>query len=243
MKGKTAVVTGAAKGIGRAIADLLAEKGARVALIDKNKAALDEAVAAMNAAGHQVLGIEADVTRREPCHKAFGAAVSAYGKIDILVNNAGLYIRTPIEKIDDKEWDLIFDVCLRGVFHMMTAGAEHMREKGGGKIVNISSVDGFVPFPAMAHYAAAKAGVISLTRSFAAAYAEHGVLVNSVAPGATDTGPMRENDYIQKLSQKIPLKRGAAPREIAQAVCYLAGDDNTYCTGENMIVSGGLVIA
>ena len=95
----------------------------------------------------------------------------------------------------------------------------------------------------MAHYAAAKAGVISLTRSFAAAYAEHGVLVNSVAPGATDTGPMRENDYIQKLSQKIPLKRGAQPREIAQAVCYLAGDDNTYTTGENMIVSGGLVIA
>ena len=244
MQGKTAVVTGAAKGLGRGIAEEFAARGARLALIDKDRAALDDTVAALNAAGHQAVAIEASVTHREPCRAAFAAAVAAYGRIDVLVNNAGIYIRTPIERIDDAEWDVIFDVCLRGVFHMATAAVEHMRAQGGGRIVNISSVDGFVPFPAMAHYAAAKAGVISLTRSFAIAYADDNILINSVAPGAIDTGPMRENGYIQKLArERIPLKRGADPREIARAVCFLASEANTYATGENMIVSGGLVVA
>ncbi|MFO0997412.1 MAG: SDR family NAD(P)-dependent oxidoreductase [Alphaproteobacteria bacterium] len=243
MQGKTVAVTGAAKGIGRSIAEVMAAKGARLALIDKDKTALDATVADLNAQGHQAVGIEGDITRREACQRAFAACVSAYGRIDSLVNNAGLYIRTPIDAIDDREWDLIFDVCLRGVFHMSVAAATHMRAKGGGRIVNIASVDGFVAFPAMAHYAAAKAGVISLTKSFAIAYADDKVLVNAVAPGATNTPPMRENDYLAKLSPRIPLKRGAEPQEIAEAVCFLAGDANTYCTGETMIVSGGLVIA
>ncbi len=243
MQGKTVAITGAAKGLGRGIAEIMAAKGARLALIDKDKPALDDAVAALNRLGHQAVGIEGDITRRQSCHRAFADAVAAYGRIDSLVNNAGLYIRTPIEEIDDSEWDLIFDVCLRGVFHMSVAAAAHMRAEGGGRIVNIASVDGFVAFPAMAHYAAAKAGVISLTKSFAIAYAGDKILVNAVAPGATNTAPMRANDYLAKLSPRIPLKRGAEPREIAEAVCFLAGDSNTYCTGETMIVSGGLVIA
>lgn len=243
MQGKTVAITGAAKGIGRGIAEVMAAKGARLALIDKDKAALEDTVAAFNRLGHQAIGIEGDITKRGSCHDAFASAVAAYGRIDSLVNNAGLYIRTPIERINDAEWDLIFDVCLRGVFHMSVAAAVHMRAQGGGRIVNIASVDGFVAFPAMAHYAAAKAGVISLTKSFAIAYADDKILVNAVAPGATNTAPMQENDYLAKLSPRIPLKRGAEPREIAEAVCFLAGDSNTYCTGETMIVSGGLVIA
>jgi 3-oxoacyl-[acyl-carrier protein] reductase len=244
MNGKSVVVTGAAKGLGRGIAELMAARGARLALIDKDRKTLDETVAALNAAGHQCVGIEASVTHREPCHRAFADAVAAFGRIDALVNNAGLYIRTPANRIDDKEWDLIFDVCLRGVFHMTIAAADHMREKGGGRIVNIASVDGFVAFPGMVHYAAAKAGVISLTRSCALDYAPHGVLINAVAPGATDTPPMRVNGYIEKLAaEKIPVKRGAQPKEIAEAVYFLSSDANTYCVGETMIVSGGLVIA
>jgi len=244
MNGKSVVVTGAAKGLGRGIAELFAERGARVALIDKDRVALDEAVAAFNAAGRQAVGVEASVTHRDACRRAFADAASALGRVDALVNNAGLYIRTPIERIDDAEWDLIFDVCLRGVFHMSVAAVQHMRGQGGGRIVNIASVDGFVAFPGMAHYAAAKAGVISLTRSFAIAYAGENILVNSVCPGAVDTPPMRVNGYIEKLAQeKIPLKRGAQPREIAEAVCFLASGANTYATGENMVVSGGLVIA
>jgi NAD(P)-dependent dehydrogenase (short-subunit alcohol dehydrogenase family) len=244
MHGKSVIVTGAAKGLGRGIAELFAERGARVALIDKDRPALGEAVAAFNAKGHQAIGIEASVTHKAACRRAFEDAASALGRVDALINNAGLYIRTPIEKIDDSEWDLIFDVCLRGVFHMSVAAVEHMRLKGGGRIVNIASVDGFVAFPGMAHYAAAKAGVISLTRSFAMAYAGENILVNSVCPGAVDTAPMRVNGYIEKLAQeRIPLKRGAQPREIAEAVCFLASGANTYATGENMVVSGGLVIA
>ena len=243
MDGKTALITGGAKGIGWAIAETMAMRGAHVALVDLDRAALDGAVDALEAAGHRATGVQASVTRRADCHRAFDDATDALGGIDILVNNAGIYVRTPIEEITDDDWDLIFDVCLRGLFHMSVAAVRHMRTRGGGRIVNIASVDGFVPFPGMAHYAAAKAGVISLTRSFGLAYVKDGILVNGVAPGATDTEPMRQGGYLDRLVPSLPIGRGAAPAEIAEAVCFLAGDTNSYCVGETMVVSGGLVFA
>ena len=118
-----------------------------------------------------------------------------------------------------------------------------MKTIGGGRIVNIASVDGFVALPEMAHYAAAKAGVISLTRTFAATYAQDGILVNAVAPGLTDTPRVRAHDRASVVTPRIPLGRLATAREIAGAVCFLGGSENTYITGEVMIVSGGLVIA
>lgn len=243
MQDQGVIVTGGAKGIGFAIAEAMAARGARLALIDKDADALATAVEALRAKNGKVTGVTGDVTRRGPCHQAFEAAAAACGRVDVLVNNAGVYIRTPIEEIDDDEWDLIFDVCLRGLFHMSVAAAVHMRKGGGGRIVNIASVDGFVAFPEMVHYAAAKAGVISLTKSFAIAYAGDGILVNGVAPGAIDTPPMRIGGRIQKMADRIPLGRGGEPAEIAEAVCFLASDANTYMTGEVMVVSGGLVIA
>ncbi len=243
MQDKGVIVTGGAKGIGFAIVEAMAARGARVALIDKDDKALSAAVETLGGKGNRVAGIVGDVTRKEACHQAFEEAAAACGQVDALVNNAGIYIRTPIEEIDDDGWDLIFDVCLRGLFHMSVAAVKHMRERGGGRIVNIASVDGFVAYPEMVHYAAAKAGVISLTKSFAIAYAGDGILVNGVAPGAVDTSPMRIDDHIQKMADRIPLGRGGDPAEIAEAVCFLAGDANTYMTGEVMVVSGGLVIA
>jgi 3-oxoacyl-[acyl-carrier protein] reductase len=242
MQDRGAIVTGGAKGIGFAIAKALAARGARLALVDKDADTLSAAVETLNADGGTVTGVVGDVTRQATCRQAFEEAARACGRVDVLVNNAGIYIRTPIEEIDDDEWDLIFDVCLRGLFHMSVAAARHMRAEGGGRIVNIASVDGYVAFPAMVHYAAAKAGVISLTKSFAIAYAGDGILVNGVAPGAINTPPMRIEGHIQKMADSIPLGRGGEPKEIAEAVCFLASDANTYMTGEVMVVSGGLVI-
>ena len=243
MDGKSVVVTGGAQGIGHAVARLVSERGARIALIDKNADTLAQAVQSFKADGVEAVGITADLRGRAACHDAFGEAVAAYGRIDALVNNAGIYIYTPIEEITDEEWDTIMDICLRGLFHTSVAAVAHMRQHGGGRIVNIASVDGFVAFPEMAHYAAAKAGVMSLTRSFALGYVKDGILVNSVAPGLTDTPRIRAHDRIAKMIDRVPIGRAADPREIAEAVCFLASDANTYCTGENMVVSGGLVMA
>lgn len=244
MQQKAILVTGAGQGIGKAIAELAIERGAtKVALVDKNEESLNKVVAALEAKAEQVVGIVADLRARKSCHDAFSQALSALGNIDVLVNNAGIYIYTPIEQIDDEEWDLVMDVCLRNLFHLSVAGALHMKARGGGRIVNIASVDGFVPLPEMAHYAAAKAGVISLTRTFAAAYASDGILVNAVAPGLTDTPRVRANNREAAVVGRIPLGRLATEREIAEAVCFLGGASNTYMTGEVMNVSGGLVIA
>lgn len=222
---------------------LAAERGARLALIDKNSELLASVVERLVATGTQAVAVTADLRRRDDCAQAVEAAIDAVGKLDVLINNSGIFIYTPIEDIDDDEWDTVMDVCLRGLFHTSVAACRHMRENGGGRIVNVASVDGFVGLPDMAHYAAAKAGVISLTRSFAMNYVEHGILVNAVAPGLTNTPRVRDNDRAPKVIDKIPIGRLAEPREIAEAACFLGGSANTYCSGETMIVSGGLVIA
>jgi 3-oxoacyl-[acyl-carrier protein] reductase len=244
MKGQNVVVTGAAQGIGAAIAKMAIERGASgVALIDKNREQLETTVAALDSDCARVIGIEADLRRRETCQSAIQQCIDGLGRIDMLANNAGIFIYTPVEDIDDDEWDIVMDVCLRGLFHTSVAAAKHMRENGAGRIVNIASVDGFVALPEMAHYAAAKAGVISLTRTFAMEYVKAGVLVNAVAPGLTDTPRVRANNRAEKVQSKIPVGRLATAAEIADAVCYLGSSSNTYIAGEILNVSGGLVIA
>ena len=213
MQDKSVLITGAAQGIGKAIAELVIERGAaRIALVDKNEQTLSALVAELESKTEQVVGITIDLRARQSCRDAFSTALDAMGQVDVLVNNAGIFIYTPIEEIDDEEWDLVMDVCLRNLFHLSVAGAAHMKSQGGGRIVNIASVDGFVPLPEMAHYAAAKAGVISLTRTFAATYAGDGILVNAVAPGLTDTPRVRANDRESKVLPKIPLGRLATER-------------------------------
>ena len=244
MKDQRVVVTGAAQGIGEAIARRAIDDGAAaVALVDRNADKLHQTVANLSRDGVLVVGIEADLRRRATCHDAIRKVASKLGGIDVLVNNAGIYNYVAIEDIDDDEWDVVMDICLRGLFHTSVAAIEHLRTAGGGRIVNVASVDGFVAFPEMAHYAAAKAGVISITRSFAIRYASERILVNAIAPGLTDTPRIRANERTPKVIDNIPLGRPAHAAEIASAVCYLAHPENTYMTGEVMNVSGGLVIA
>jgi len=244
MKNQNVVVTGAAQGIGAAIARMALERGASgVALIDKNREHLDATVATLTQDSARVIGIEADRRKREACALAIERCVDELGRIDMLANNAGIFIYTAVEDIDDDEWDTVMDVCLRGLFHTSVAAAKHMRKNGAGRIVNIASVDGFVALPEMAHYAAAKAGVISLTRTFAMEYVKAGILVNAVAPGLTDTPRVRANNRAEIVRPRIPIGRLATAEEIAGAVCYLGSSSNTYIAGEILNISGGMVIA
>ena len=243
MKDKYVVVSGAAQGIGEAVARMAANEGASgVALIDKNAARLKETAGDLTRSGCAVAAITADLTYRDACQDAFRQAVDAFGRVDVLINNAGIYNYVPIEDIDDDEWDVVMNVCLRGLFHLSVAAVKQMRSLGAGRVINIASVDGFVAFPEMAHYAAAKAAVISLTRSFAVEYAPHNILVNAIAPGIVDTPRIRAHGRAELIAPRVPLGRAGKPEEIAEAVRFLASDANTYMTGEVMIVSGGLVI-
>ena len=242
LAGKTALVTGGAAGIGEACARLLGARGARIALIDRDPETMAKTARSLADSGIVVAAqVEGTIGYREESHGAFAGAVEQAGAIDILINNAGLYLRTPMPEIDDPEWDRIFDVNVRGLYHLSIAAAEHMKPRGWGRIVNIASVDGIVPFPGMAHYAASKAAVISLTKTFGAAYVADGVLVNGVAPGAIDTEPMRIGNHIARLAETIiPMGRGGEPREMAEAVAFLASEAASYFVGETIVASGGL---
>jgi len=242
LEGRTALVTGAAAGIGMACARLLGRRGARLALLDRDPQRLADAGDALATEGLEIAArTTGTIGHRDETRAGFENALAQAGTIDIVLNNAGLYLRTPMEEIDDAEWDRIFDVNVRGLYHMSIAAAEHMKGKGWGRIVNIASVDGLVPFPGMAHYAASKAAVISLTKTFGLAYVEAGILVNGVAPGAIDTEPMRIGNHIARLAEtQIPMGRGGQPEEMAEAVAFLASDAASYFVGETIVASGGL---
>ncbi|MBT6202443.1 MAG: SDR family oxidoreductase, partial [Rhodospirillaceae bacterium] len=214
----------------------------RIALIDRDENNLKTASATLEnegiAVAARVCGV---IGQRDATRAAFQAAADQAGIIDIVVNNAGIYLRTPMEEIDDEEWDRIFDVNVRGLYHLSIAAAQHMKGKGWGRIVNIASVDGFLPFPGMAHYAASKAAVISLTKTFGMAYLADNIVVNGVAPGAIDTEPMRIGNHIARLAETaIPMGRGGEPHEMAEAVAFLASDAASYFVGETIVASGGL---
>lgn len=242
MKGKAAVITGGAQGIGYAIAELLVERGAKVAIMDVSQAALDKGVAGLKAKGGQAVGIPVDLRAGPNCHKAFGEAVKAFGRIDILGNVAGVYVRKPILEINDDEWNEMLGVNVRGLYHMTVAAFKHMKEKGGGKIVNIASIDAWKAHPKNSHYAASKAAVVSLSRSFALEGAPHNIFVNTISPGPVATDKAKSAGWLPEEAAKVPLGRAAEPKDIAQAFCYLAGDENNYVVGVNLFVNGGYII-
>ncbi|MEM5310297.1 SDR family oxidoreductase [Paraburkholderia sp. JHI869] len=250
MKNQRVVIVGGASGLGLSVAKLMLADGAHsVALIDKNGPLLEETVGNLKALGHTVFGAEGDITRKESAHAVFAKALDALGRVDCLVNSAAIYPRRPILEITDDEWDLENAVNIKGTYHMMVAAIEHMRSRPkveahvAGRIVNITSVDAFKAHPQNAHYAATKAAVVSLTKSFAQEVAKDGILVNSVAPAGFATDRAKKLGFLGELASANPLGRAAEPEEIAQWVVMMASERNTYATGENVIVSGGYIYA
>jgi len=240
-EGKTAVVTGAARGIGLEIARQLAEGGARVVLVDVLENQLKEAAANLPGA-EEVLTFAVDVTDEAGVETLINEVVEKTGTIDILVNNAGITRDDLILRMDADEWDLVMAVNLKGTFLMTKHASRYMVRQKSGRIVNMASVSALVGNPGQANYSASKAGVIGFTRTVARELARKNICCNAVAPGFIDTEMTRvlPEKAKENALAAIPLKRMGTVDEVARAVCFLAGDDAAYITGHVLPVDGGM---
>ena len=239
---RVALVTGAASGLGLACAERFAADGLSLALVDADAAGLARAADGLRAAGVEVEGLTTDIREREACASAVAATVERFGQLDVLVNAAGVYPRRPVLDIGAEDWQVVFGVNVLGTYFMAIEAIAVMRESGGGRIVNISSIDGFKAHPPNAHYAATKAAVISLTRSLALEVAPLGILVNSVAPGPMATETAKRTDWYGPMVEALPTRTPIEPAEVANLVAYLAHPSNVSIAGENIVVSGAAVI-
>jgi 3-oxoacyl-[acyl-carrier protein] reductase len=249
LKGKVAIVTGSAQGMGYAIARVLAEQGVKVVICDIAKDGVEKAVFCIKGEYEDVLGEAVDVTKKEQVTRVVGNVLKRWKRIDILVNNAGGALHTPhiLEEIEEKDWNLVVDVNLKGTFLFCQAVIPIMVKRGGGSIVNISALAAhWRASLAGVQYTAAKAGVEGITRQLAYDWGPFGVRVNAVAPTVTITGDRvkglweaKKPEEQERVLSQIPLRRLSTPEEIAAAVVFLASDESSYITGITLDVSGG----
>jgi len=236
---KTALVTGAARGIGLAIASRLARDGARVALLDLDRAAAE---AAAREVGGDAMAITADVTRSTEVDAAVHRVVASWGRLDILVNNAGITGRSlPTWELSDEDWAGVIDVDLSAVFYGCRAAVRVMLGQGAGRIINIASIAGKEGNATLVPYSSAKAGVIALTKALAKEVATRGILVNAVAPAVIGTELLKQmkQSTVDLLISKIPMGRVGTPQEVAALVAWLASDECSFSTGAVYDLSGG----
>lgn len=244
-QGKSAIVTGASRGIGRAIAIELAKRGAAVVVnYNASADAAQEVVKHITDAGGQATAVKADVSQAEEANALIKAALDAYGKIDILVNNAGTTRDMLLMMMSESDWDIVIDADLKSVFNCCKAAAKPMIRARGGRIVNISSVVGLAGQGGQANYAAAKAGVIGFTKSLAKELGARNITVNCVAPGFIPTAltNVLTDEQKQQAIKATPLGRFGTPEEVAYAVSFLASDEAAFITGAVLTVDGGLVM-
>lgn len=245
LQGKTALVTGASRGIGRAIAEAYAAAGADVALLARNEALLREVAAVVEGHGRRAVVVPADVMDPAAIHEAVAAAIAGLGHLDAVVNNAGgNNFMSPLVAMRFSGWEKVQRLNVDSTVHVIQAVGPHLLERGSGSVINLASVAGVTSAPGMAHYAAAKAAIVSLTRSLAVEWAQSGVRVNAIAPGwvATDI-----NDFLratpeaeQGLLATVPMHRWGTPEEIALPAVFLASDASSFLTGQVLVVDGGL---
>lgn len=254
--GQVAVITGAGSGIGKACALRFAQEGAHVVCLDVNDAGNEATAQECRQYGVETLAMHCDVTQEEDIERAVQAAMERWGRIDVLVAAAGLYRGAPLSEVPLKQWQLVIDVNLTGVFLSNRAVAPIMMKQRSGSIINISSMAGKTSWPASAEYSASKSGVIGLTRSVAMELAPYGATANAVCPGNTRTEMVQyvaatiaaregisPEEWLNQRAKDCPMGRFAAPWEIAGVVAFLASEDSRYITGQAIEVDGGMVMS
>lgn len=241
LTGKNAVVTGSTRGIGRAIAEALAESGARVAVVGRDLKRAEEAASAI---GNSAMGFAADVGDTAAVAKLVEDVEKAFGSIDILVNNAGITRDNLVMRLKDDDWDAVQNANLRGAFAAIRAVSRGMMKRRSGRIINIASIVGLIGNKGQANYAASKAGLIALTKSVAKELGSRNILVNAVAPGfiETEMTAAMTKEAREALGQQIALERLGSVQDVAAMVAFLASDLASYITGQVFVVDGGMVM-
>ncbi|MBI5410754.1 MAG: 3-oxoacyl-[acyl-carrier-protein] reductase [Nitrospirae bacterium] len=245
LEGKVAIVTGAAQGIGRAIAETLARYGADIAVADLDPGRSQEAVTAITQLGRKALNVKVNVADWNDVKAMVDQVLKEWGKVDILVNNAGITRDGLLIRMKEEDWNLVLQVNLNGTFHCTKAVLQSMTKQRYGRIVNIASIVGAMGNAGQANYAASKAAVIGFTKTVAREYAGRLVTVNAVAPGFIDTAMTHglPADVKETLQKQIPLGRLGRPADVAEAVRFLASEEAGYITGQVLHVNGGMLMA
>jgi len=245
LAGKTALVTGASRGIGREIAIELAKQGANVAVnYAGSESKANEVVDEIKALGKEAFAIKCDVSNSDEVASMVKETVERFGKLDILVNNAGITKDNLLMRMKEEEWDDVININLKGVFLCTKAVTRQMMKQRMGRIINIASIVGVSGNPGQANYVAAKAGVIGLTKTTAKELASRNITVNAIAPGfiTTDMTDKLTEDVKTEMLKQIPLARFGEPKDIAKVTAFLASDDASYMTGQTLHIDGGMVM-
>lgn len=244
LSGRVAIVTGTSRGLGQYFARALAKAGADLVLTSRNRESLKPFAEEMENLGRRTVSLELDVRRQESIEKMVAEAEQAFGHLDILVNNAGCNVRKPALDVTWDDWKLILDTNLRGSFFVAQAVARRMIPRGYGRIINIGSVTSVAGYAGLAPYGASRGGIKQLTMSLADDWGRHGITVNCLAPGWFRTEQNKvlyENkDWVDYLSDRIPLKRPGAPNDLDGAIVFLASESSRYVTGQTLLVDGGI---
>jgi 3-oxoacyl-[acyl-carrier protein] reductase len=245
VEGRVSIVTGASRGIGRAIAVELGRNGGQVVVnyVGRQEEARETAKM-VEAVGGRAIVEQADVSIAADADRLVESALAAFGRLDVVVNNAGITRDTLILRMKDEEWDAVLNTNLKGAFHLIRSAARPMMKQRFGRIVNIASVVGLIGNAGQANYVSAKAGLIGLTKSAARELASRNITVNAIAPGFIETDMTAElpGDLVAKMKEQIPLGKFGKPEDVAKAVAFLASDDAAYITGQVLNVDGGMVM-
>lgn len=245
IQGKTVLITGASKGIGRGIAKVFAKQGANTVIVARHLDAAQAVAGELKAAGYEALGVAADVTDKASLQAAVQTAVEAYGGLDILCANAGIFPSANLEEMTEEDWDTVMNTNLKGTLFSVQTCLPELKKSGAGRVVITSSITGPITgFPGWSHYGASKAGQLGFIRTAAIELAKYGITVNAVMPGNILTEGLEGmgDDYLKQMASSIPLKRLGSVEDIANAMLYFASEEAGYVTGQTIVVDGGQVL-